>query len=79
MVKWGLPQGARVRTRVATTLAPHGAQGCVLGAWPTIPHAYDVRFDGCPETWLMWEDELECVEAEGAMCAQTLAIPSPPS
>jgi hypothetical protein len=41
-----------------------GAQGCVQGAWPTIPHAYDVRFDGQRHPWLMWEDELEWLEVE---------------
>ena len=58
----GLQPGVRVQTRIATVFAPLGAQGCVLGAWPTIPHAYDVRFDGQREARLMWEDELECVE-----------------
>jgi hypothetical protein len=59
-----LPPGTRVRTRVATALVPLGIQGCVLGAWSTIPHAYDVRFDGQGKAQLMWEDELECVEDE---------------
>ena len=70
MVGWGLPPGARVRARVATALVPHGAQGRVLGVWPTIPHAYDVRFDGQREVRLMWEEELESVEADPAQSAQ---------
>jgi hypothetical protein len=64
MLTQGLQPGVRVRSRRATTFAGRGTPGCVLGAWPTIPHAYEVRFDGHCLTWLMWEDELECVEVE---------------
>ncbi|HET9223173.1 MAG TPA: hypothetical protein VFO07_11740 [Roseiflexaceae bacterium] len=69
-----LPPGARVRARIATSLVPRGLQGSVLGMWPTIPHAYDVRFDGQREPLLMWQDELECIEADSVVSEQSTAI-----
>jgi hypothetical protein len=57
-------QGTRVRSRRATAFAGCGTPGCVLGAWPTIPHTYEIRFDGHCLTWLMWEDELEYIDDE---------------
>ena len=64
MLGRGLQQGSRVRACVATAFVALGAKGCVLGAWPTIPHAYEVRFDGQFQPWLMWEEELERIEVE---------------
>jgi hypothetical protein len=69
MAEQSLPLGTRVRMRIATALVRRGAEGCVLGVWPTIPHAYDVRFDGQRAPLLMWEDELECIEVEAATVA----------
>ena len=59
-----LPPGTRVRARVATAFVPLGAPGVVRGSWMNIPHAYTVCFDEQPYSWLMWEDELECIKAE---------------
>jgi hypothetical protein len=67
MLAQSLQPGMRVRARVATVFVAQGAQGCVLAAWPNIPHAYDVHFDGQGEAQLMWEDELECVEADSVI------------
>jgi hypothetical protein len=66
MAEQSLPLGTRVRTRIATALVPRGAEGCVLGVWPTIPQAYDVRFDERRAPLLMWEDEIEGFEVEAA-------------
>jgi hypothetical protein len=59
-----MPPGTRVRARVTTVFAPLGAPGVVLGSWMNISHAYTIRFDEHPYSWLMWEDELECIEME---------------
>ena len=64
MVGNALPPGTRVRARVATVFVPLGATGVVQGWWMNISQAYTVRFDEQPYTWLMWEDELECIEVK---------------
>jgi len=38
--------GDRVRARFSTPLLPAGTPGTVMAVYPTIRHAYEVRFDG---------------------------------
>jgi hypothetical protein len=74
LIMWSKEQSVRCREHAflpASASAPafqpclcRWARGYVLGAWPTIPNAYDVRFDRQFEIWLMWGDELECVEGK---------------
>ena len=64
MAEQHFPLGTRVRTRIAMVLVPCGTEGRVSGLWPTIPHAYDIRFDERRAPLLMWEEELERIQAE---------------
>ena len=69
MVGNALPPGTRVRARVATVFVPLGTPGVVLGTWMNIAQAYTIWFDEHPYSWLMWEDELECIEVEAVAVA----------
>jgi hypothetical protein len=51
--------GDRVRARFSTPLLLAGTLGTVMAVYPTIRHAYEVRFDGQLASKLMWGDELE--------------------
>jgi hypothetical protein len=54
--------GDRVQARFSTPLLLAGTPGTVMAVYPTIRHAYEVRFDGQIASKLMWEDELERVD-----------------
>jgi hypothetical protein len=54
--------GDRMRARFSTPLLPAGTPGTVVAVYPTIRHAYEVRFDRQLASKLMWADELELAD-----------------
>jgi hypothetical protein len=54
--------GDRVRARVSTPRVQAGTLGIVTAVYPTMPDAYEVRFDGQPTPLLMRADELELAD-----------------
>jgi hypothetical protein len=62
--------GDRVRARVSTPRVQAGALGTVTAVYPTMPNAFEVRFDGQPTPLLMRADELELADQPADDTAQ---------